>query len=95
MPSIVEKGGKFDAESTIKELEHYIRSVGGYSVRLAALSWWLWCGADFAKAPYTDLFCNREEFEAMFDHTNYRKCRRKYKADGAFPEIYDKVRIQI
>ncbi|KAI9592269.1 24-dehydrocholesterol reductase [Syncephalis fuscata] len=41
---------------------------------------------------YADCFMTRTEFEEMFDHTLYRECRRKYKAIGAFPEVYDKIK---
>jgi len=41
---------------------------------------------------YADIFSTREEFEKMFDHTLYKQMRRKYKAEKAFPEVYDKVR---
>jgi hypothetical protein len=34
---------------------------------------------------------SREEFEEMFDLTLYEKVRSKYRADGAFPHLYDKV----
>jgi len=33
----------------------------------------------------------REEFEAMFAHRTYREVRKKYKAVGAFPEVFDKM----
>lgn len=36
-----------------------------------------------------------EEFEAMFDLRLYRQVRRKYKADGAFPILYDKVKPEL
>ncbi|MDX2429963.1 MAG: hypothetical protein QNK35_03455, partial [Bacteroides sp.] len=41
---------------------------------------------------YADTFMTREEFREMFDHTLYDKVRRKYKAEGAFPEVYDKIK---
>ncbi len=40
---------------------------------------------------YADMFMNRAEFEQMFNHRTYRAVRAQYKADQAFPEIYDKV----
>ena len=40
---------------------------------------------------YADIFMTREEFEQMFNHELYRAVRRKYKAEGSFPEVYDKV----
>ena len=40
---------------------------------------------------YADIFMTRKEFEQMFNHNLYRDVRRKYKAEGSFPEIYDKV----
>lgn len=43
---------------------------------------------------YADVFNTREEFEEMFDHTDYRKLRKKYNADGgAFKEVYDKMNL--
>jgi len=44
------------------------------------------------QAYYTDLFCTRKEFRQMFDHTLVDHCRKKFRAEDAFPEIYDKVR---
>jgi len=40
---------------------------------------------------YADIFMTREEFEAMYEHRNYRKARQQYGAEEAFPEVYDKV----
>ena len=40
-------------------------------------------------------FMTRDEFEKMFDLTNYEKIRRKYHAVGAFPHLYDKVKPEI
>ena len=44
---------------------------------------------------YADIFMTRQEFEEMFDLTAYEKVRRKYKAEGAFPHLYDKVKPEI
>jgi len=44
---------------------------------------------------YADLFMTESEFEQMFDLTLYRQVRQKYKADGAFPTLYEKVRPEI
>jgi len=44
---------------------------------------------------YADTFMTKEEFEEMFDHTHYRKMREKYNAIGAFPEVYDKIKLQL
>ena len=41
---------------------------------------------------YADTFMTREEFREMFDHTLYDKVRKKYKAESAFPDIYDKIK---
>lgn len=46
------------------------------------------------QCPYADMLLTRSEFEEMFDHTLYRQMRKKYQAEGAFPEVYDKVRGQ-
>ncbi len=40
---------------------------------------------------YADILMTKAEFEEMFDHELYRKVRTKYKADKAFPEVYEKV----
>ncbi|KAI0225012.1 hypothetical protein L0F63_005129 [Massospora cicadina] len=48
-------------------------------------------GAQFL---YTDIFMTRAEFETMFDHTIYRQLRKKYNAEDAFPEVWDKVKPQ-
>jgi delta24-sterol reductase len=44
---------------------------------------------------YADTFMTREEFERMFDLTLYRKVRAKYGADGAFPDLYDKIKPEV
>ena len=36
-----------------------------------------------------------EEFEAMFDLTLYRQVRADYGAEGAFPELYEKIRPEV
>ena len=41
---------------------------------------------------YADICMTRNEFEQMFEHRHYRAMRGKFKADGAFPEVYEKVR---
>lgn len=48
-------------------------------------------GAQFL---YADIFMNRAEFEEMFDHCIYRDLRKKYRAEDAFPEVWDKVKPQ-
>ena len=40
---------------------------------------------------YADIYMDRDEFHAMFDHTKYEKVRKKYQCELAFPEVYDKV----
>ncbi len=44
---------------------------------------------------YADTFMTREEFEAMFDLTLYRKVRAEYGADGAFPDLYEKIKPEV
>ncbi|CAB3244392.1 unnamed protein product [Arctia plantaginis] len=44
---------------------------------------------------YADIFMTREEFEVMFDLSLYEEVRKKYKADGAFPHLYDKVKPEL
>lgn len=41
---------------------------------------------------YCDVFSTEAEFEEMFDHTLWREMRGRYRADGAFPTIYQKVK---
>ena len=43
---------------------------------------------------YQDVWMNRRQFEEMFDHRLYRRMREKLGAVGAFPEVWDKVRLQ-
>jgi delta24-sterol reductase len=43
---------------------------------------------------WADVFMNRDEFEAMFDHDLYRRVRARVGAEGAFPEVWDKVKPQ-
>mmetsp|Transcript_10172 Transcript_10172/g.11270 ORF Transcript_10172/g.11270 Transcript_10172/m.11270 type:complete len:556 (-) Transcript_10172:1666-3333(-) len=43
---------------------------------------------------YADVFDEKKEFEEMFDHSQYREIRKKYKADtGIFKEVYDKMSV--
>lgn len=44
---------------------------------------------------YVDVFSTEEEFEAMFDHTLWRRMRAQYGAEGVFPSIYDKVKPEL
>lgn len=44
---------------------------------------------------YADTFMTRPEFEAMFDLRLYRQARRAYAAEGAFPDLYDKIRPEV
>ncbi|XP_060533681.1 delta(24)-sterol reductase-like [Cylas formicarius] len=44
---------------------------------------------------YADIFMNRSEFEEMFDLALYESVRSKYAANGAFPDLYDKVKPEI
>ena len=43
---------------------------------------------------YQDVWMNRTQFEAMFDHRLYRRMRERLGAIKAFPEVWDKVRLQ-
>jgi delta24-sterol reductase len=43
---------------------------------------------------WADIFMTRDEFEATFDHALYRRVRRRVGAEGAFPEVWDKVKPQ-
>ncbi len=40
---------------------------------------------------YADMCMTRNEFEQMFEHRHYRAMRRKFNAENAFPEVYQKV----
>jgi hypothetical protein len=40
---------------------------------------------------YADIFQSRHEFEQMFPHAGWRKMREKYGAEGAFPDVFDKM----
>jgi Delta24-sterol reductase len=40
---------------------------------------------------YCDVTATEAEFQAMFDHTLWRKMRVQYGANGVFPTIYEKV----
>lgn len=42
---------------------------------------------------YADNYQTRDEFEQMFPHEGYRGMRAKYGAEGAFPEVYQKINI--
>ncbi|MGB5703543.1 MAG: FAD-binding protein [Polyangiales bacterium] len=44
---------------------------------------------------YCDVFSTQEEFEEMFDHSLWREMRAKYRADGTFPTIYEKVKPEL
>jgi delta24-sterol reductase len=43
---------------------------------------------------YADTFMTPNEFEQMFDHGFYRQMRKKSGAEGAFPEVWQKVKRQ-
>ena len=42
------------------------------------------------KSLYSDSFFTREEFDRFYGGEAYRALKRKYDAQGAFPELYDK-----
>jgi delta24-sterol reductase len=44
---------------------------------------------------YADTFMTRDEFERMFDMSLYREVRVKYGADGAFPDLYEKIKPEV
>ena len=44
---------------------------------------------------YADTFLTHDELREMFDHTLYDTVRRKYKAENAFPILYDKIKPEI
>lgn len=44
---------------------------------------------------YADTFMTKEEFNQMFDLTNYEIVREKYSATKAFPHLYDKIKPEI
>jgi len=43
------------------------------------------------QALYAFTYMSREEFRQMFHHALYDKLRKKFFAEDAFPEVYDKV----
>lgn len=44
---------------------------------------------------YADTFMTRDEFEKMFDLTLYEQVRKQYRAVGAFPHLYDKIKPEV
>ena len=40
---------------------------------------------------YADTFTTREEFAETFDLSLYRRVRLSYGAEGAFPDLYEKI----
>ena len=44
---------------------------------------------------YADTFLTRDELRQMFDHTLYDRVRQAYFAEGAFPELYEKIRPEV
>lgn len=44
---------------------------------------------------YCDVFSTEDEFRKMFDHALWQEMRRKYRADGVFPTIYEKVKPEV
>jgi delta24-sterol reductase len=44
---------------------------------------------------YADTFMTKDEFRQMFDHTLYDQVRARYHAEGAFPELYDKIKPEV
>jgi len=44
---------------------------------------------------YAHTYYTKDEFWSHFDRDWHEKLRKKYKADGALPEVYDKVHVDI
>jgi delta24-sterol reductase len=44
---------------------------------------------------YADTFMTEQEFERMFDLELYRKVRVAYAAEGAFPDLYSKIKPEV
>ena len=44
---------------------------------------------------YADTFMTREEFAAMFSRELYDQVRERYGAEGAFPDLYDKIKPEV
>jgi len=44
---------------------------------------------------YADVFMTREEFGTMFNLEAYEACRKRYHAEGAFPNLYDKIKPEV
>ncbi|KNC87268.1 hypothetical protein SARC_00596 [Sphaeroforma arctica JP610] len=43
------------------------------------------------QALYADCYMTEQEFEQMFDHTTYKKLRKQYRCEDAFPTVYGKI----
>lgn len=43
------------------------------------------------QAYYTDIMCTKKEFREMFDHSLVDKCRKKLRAEDAFPEVRSSI----
>ena len=44
---------------------------------------------------YAHTYYTKDEFWSQFDRNWHEKLRKKYRADGALPEVYDKVHVDI
>ena len=44
---------------------------------------------------YAQTYYSRDEFWSQFDRAWYQELRQKYRADGALPDVHDKVHVDI
>jgi delta24-sterol reductase len=95
IPKLVRERKSWDAKSTLRQMEAWVRSKRGYQALycdIFQVGLVFFCKRWFLKIDYTVLSQTREELRRMFDHTLYDQVRSKYFAVGAFPELYDKVK---
>ena len=86
----------YDGEARMREFEAFLRSVGGTQTLCASSTSFVRAG-HVARADICDAdaatFQTEAEFYKMFDHSNYERLRKLYKAE-VFPVIYDKVKLR-
>ena len=74
-------------------------SGGGRHPWLAAAAGWLIEERVLAlggiKSLYSESFFDRETFDRIYGGEAYRTLKAKYDPDGAFPELYDKIKPEV
>jgi len=72
-----------------------VRDGGDFDPKTAVRKFEHWTRDVGGWAPYyTDIFCTRNEYKQMFDHSLWERQRERFGASDAFPEPYDKVRSE-